>query len=430
MDISTISQLIQQFVSAEKESLNNQNIKHPTTIGSMYEGLTQEILNRSIFKGLGLRVVTNSFIEGYDVEFDVMLVVGSGKQLPYTNRYEFKPESVIAIIQVKKNLYSKDLKEGYQNLQFIVDNYDDVKPTRYHARILRDAFRAICRKDISSNSVDTLFQNELLIYDTLRIESILPVRIVWGYNGFSNEYNFRKSFLDYLEQNISSDVLNKIPGFGPHNFPSLIICNKYSFIKHNGMPFGFPALEDNWWPFYTSSSYNPTYFFLEAIWSRLSYIFEILPMDIFGEDLSMEPTNRFLDVRIKKVKGHLGWEFNYFNLKKKTLSENVKSKDWEPVQLDETQHAIVSELCKKGEIDFLKDEDLETFITMSNYSSVEQFIDQLKETGLVFLEKNKLKLLTDQCQCVMLPDGKFYAGENKSGRLTNWVKKEMKKYRN
>ena len=261
----------------------------------------------------------------------------------------------------------------------------------------------------------------------MRIEALLPVRIVWGYNGFASEYKFRESFFKYLQQNISADVTKKIPGFGPHNFPSLIICNKYCFIKQNAMPFGCPILEDNWWPFYTSSSYNPTFFFLEAIWSRLSYMFDQLPMDIFGEDLSMEPANRFLDARVKEIDSSLGWEYNYFVMKKKTLEEHVEVKEWEPAELDEIQHVIISELCEKGEIDLLTDKELENFVLSGNYESVEQFLELLKKTGLVFIQMNKLRLLTDQCQCVILPNGKFYAGENKSGRLTNWVRKEMHK---
>ena len=111
--IRTISDLLNEFIKKEVEILNEQDIKHPTTIGSMFEGLTEEILHQSLFEGLNLKVVKNSFISGCDTEFDILLVEGEGEQIPYTTRYRFLPEQVLAVIQVKKNLYSKDIKEGY-----------------------------------------------------------------------------------------------------------------------------------------------------------------------------------------------------------------------------------------------------------------------------------------------------------------------------
>lgn len=427
MDINTISELLVEFVSAEKEILDSQNIKHPTTIGTMYEGLTEEILNRSVFLGLGLKVVTNSFIEGCDSEFDVMLVIGDGEKIPYTDRYKYQPDRVVAIIQVKKNLYSKDLKEGYENLQFLINHFEEVEPDKYVGRIFRDGFRMIAKKDVTVKNSGELSDDEELIFTTLRIEALLPIRIIWGYNGFASEFKFRESFFDYLKQNTSTDVTDKVPGFGPNNFPNLIICDKYALIKQNGMPFGYSKTENEWWPFYTSTSYNPTYFFLETIWSRLSYMFEQIPTEIFGEDLSMEPVNRFLEARVKKTDTHLGWEYNYFFVEKKTLEGHVEVAAWEPAEIDEIQHVIITELCEKGEIDLVKDKDLQQFVLSGNYASVEQFLDSLKDTGLVYIEKDKLRLLTDRCQCAVLPNGKFYAGEDKSGRFTNWILKQMER---
>ena len=93
----------------------------------MFEGLTEAVLTKAMFKDLGLKIVKNSFIKGCDTEFDVLLVDGDGETIPYTERYIFLSEQVIAIIQVKKNLYSKDIKDSYTNLQFIIDHYNSEK---------------------------------------------------------------------------------------------------------------------------------------------------------------------------------------------------------------------------------------------------------------------------------------------------------------
>jgi hypothetical protein len=423
MDINTISELINEFVRAEKEILNQHDIKHPTTIGTMYEGLTKSILEKSVFGGLNLRIILNSFIKGCNTEFDVMLVEGEGEKIPYSDRYRYPPEQIIAIISVRKNLYTKDLIESFNNLQFIIEYFKEKKPEKYAGRLIRDGFRAICRKDIA-NSDDLLIYEDFILH-TLRVEALLPVRIIWGYNGFTNELNFRKSFFEYLESNLTTDLKKVIPGFGPHNFPNLIICGKYTMLKQNGMPFGCPLTDENWWPFFTTTSYRPTKFFLETIWTRLSYKYK-LPPEIFGEDLIMEPVNRFLDCRIKNWEGNYGWEYYYNRVTNENLQQNIEEVEWQPVELDLIQFNIINELCTKGEIDLISDKNLEPYLVKDGtYSSLTEFVERLKDTGLVFVEKRKLKLLTNKCQCVILPNGKFIAGENNSGRLTNWVMKEI-----
>lgn len=270
-----------------------------------------------------------------------------------------------------------------------------------------------------------------MIFHTLRIEAFLPVRIIWGYNGFASEYNFRTSFYEYLSKNKTTDFENKIGGFGPHNFPNLIICGQYTMFKNNAMPFIAPIQEDNWWPFYATSSYSPTFYFLEMIWTRLSYKYEQIPTEIFGEDLSMEPATRYLDCRLQKLGEHLGWEYNNILVSNKKLKENTEVTEWQPVELDEIQHCIVSHLCNKEEIDLEADKQLEPFVVKEGkYNSLTDFIEKLKLTGLVFVENNKLRLLTDQCQCAIMPNGKYVAGENKSGRFTNWMMKEINKAKN
>ena len=49
----------------------------------------------------------------------------------------------------------------------------------------------------------------------------------------------------------------------------------------------------------------------------------------------------------------------------------------------------------------------------------------LLDTSLVALDKNCLVLITDACQCAILSDGKFVAGENNSGRFTRWMDKNI-----
>lgn len=263
-------------------------------------------------------------------------------------------------------------------------------------RLFRDGFRAACRKDITSLKSGDLSENEKLIFNTLKVEASLPVRIIWGYNGFKDEYNFRDSFHEYLKANLTTDIKKIKGGFGPHNFPNLIICGNLSMIKLNGMPFGSPVIEDRWWPFYGTSSYNPTHFLLEALWTRLSYRFENLPMEIFGEDLTVEPVKRFLDAKLQDLDNQKGWAYNYHSSSRKSLKEHSSVVAWEPIAIDDKQYVIINEIGQKGFIDLSSDDSLENFVIEdSTYTSLEFFLDQLLKTGLVFIESNRLQLLTD-----------------------------------
>ncbi|TPD71275.1 hypothetical protein [Flavobacterium microcysteis] len=143
----------------------------------------------------------------------------------------------------------------------------------------------------------------------------------------------------------------------------------------------------------------------------------------------MQPTNRFLDCRVQTLDELKGWKYNHIVISDKKLKANTESLDWQPAILDKTQFAIIVKLCEKGEINLETDKNLENFVTEGGYTSLVDFIEKLTATGLVNIENLQLKLLTDYCQCKILPDGRFVAGENKSGRLTTWINKELVKYR-
>jgi len=82
--IETVAQFLEEFKTKGLEQIKSKDsdIKHTVTIGDIHEGLTSEILNRSIFKGLDLKIVKNSFIyneSGHlSKEMDCMIVIGDG----------------------------------------------------------------------------------------------------------------------------------------------------------------------------------------------------------------------------------------------------------------------------------------------------------------------------------------------------------------
>src|SRR5690606_26598097 len=139
--INTVADLLNEFSHKEQELLKTYDIiKHPGIIGDMYEGLTKEILDKSIFEGLGLKVragkITSSKKE-LSGEIDCMLVVGDGQKIPYTDKYIYDSSKVIAVIQVKKNLYTKDIQDSFKNLKSVIDVTEERDGEEYHGRLIR-----------------------------------------------------------------------------------------------------------------------------------------------------------------------------------------------------------------------------------------------------------------------------------------------------
>ena len=60
MDIYSLSDLLYALAKQENEVLKSYGIQHRPTIGNQYEGLTAEILNKSIFCDLNLTVARNN----------------------------------------------------------------------------------------------------------------------------------------------------------------------------------------------------------------------------------------------------------------------------------------------------------------------------------------------------------------------------------
>lgn len=422
--INTISDLLKSFVEAEKSNLNKYDITHRPTIGEMYEGLTKNIVEKSIFYGLNLVVTTQSFIEGCDTEFDVILSEGDGAQIPYTTSYRYKPSQVIAVIQVKKTLNSQELRNSYDNLKQVADVYQKYISSM-DGSMVRDSFKNICHKEIEAYEKGQLSLHEEYIYHSLVMDCYMPLRIILGYNGYKTEEGLRSAFINFLYEKKSTED-NMIPGYSPLVMPNLIISDGFSLAKLTGCPYCSPLGEviPGWWELIVSSHFNSMKIFLEMLWTKLSYRFHTLPQDIFGEDLEFEPMSAFIRAKIHSdEKGQpRGWDYEYSELKEKQLQQNDRLQPWEPAVVDKAQYVVLQELGRK-DIDIVQDKDLTDFVTSNGYSSLEEFISSLQKLGFVTLDGNNLRLITRELACVICPNGKSYAADNYDGRLERWMSK-------
>lgn len=422
--INTVSDLLDALKIKELELIKKYEIvKHPGIIGDMFEGLTKDILNKSIFDGLNLSIKAGKIrnLKGeLSGEIDCMLVIGDGEQIPYTDKHLYDYKQVIAVFQVKKNLYSKDLKDSYKNLKTVLDIADVDKCEPYQMKILRDTWRLMFKEELPNRSaLGQLPKEKEMIYHVLLLEAYHPARIVWGYNGFKSELTFRESYYKYLEENLTT-IQEKKLGFGPLNFPNLIICDRYSMVKANGIPFVYPIEEDLWWPLYLTVEGNPVYYLLEVIWTRLDYMFS-LPSEIFGEDLEIDQMHGYLNAKYREKNGMQGWEYMYLPYTEEDLKQPRLPVDWEPVFLTSLQFTFVNILGDGFPI-----KNLENFLSEEDIT-IEKFLQSLRNTGLFNIGDSEITFITENCVSGIDSEGRFYAADNKTGRLTRWLIKQMNK---
>lgn len=406
----------------EKEVVD---LKHPTIVGDMYEGIAQKLLNKSIFEEFDLRVVSGQIInknKEISPQIDCMIVEGEGKQIPSTDKWIYDISQVIAVIEVKKNLNKGDLTDAYKKMVKIESMLDPRDMNRGEFKLFRDAFRSAVGIDIPDHSEISNYDLVTeMMYHNLLLEAMSPLRIVFGFYGYKDMKSLRKGFVRYLKENISSDINHPIKGFGPGNVPNLIFTRNSSLIKINGIPYQPHVDKNGFWDFYTSSNFNPLFHLLEILWTKLSYKHGI-SSDIFGEDLKIEGHVRFLRGRPKSRDGKIGWEFEYIEeLPDDFEADGTVFKDWEPEELSEAEHLLMVWLCN-GKSMNTNSEIFHDLLQRYNLDEF-KFLAGLKAKKLVYKDReNKLRLLTDEC-VVGIKEGKLYAGENRDGRMERWLLK-------
>lgn len=420
--ILTVAELLGKFRDFEANMLQSINVNHGPTIGDMYEGLTTTILGRSLPAGEDLRVVSgfiynNEEPDKLSREIDCMLVFGEGKEIPYTNKYQYNIRNVIAVIEVKKTLYSEQLKDAYENLLTVKELRDY---NSFNFRLFDHAYKSITRSLLPNRSdVDQLPLWQQYIYHMLTIESLTPLRIIIGYDGFRNEHSFRNSFLSYLEAN--SGMAKS--GYGPVSLPNLIICGNFSLIKVNGMPYSAPV-KDEYWPIYASYSYNPMIILLELLWTRLSY-YGKLSDTLWGDDLRFEVLKPLLVAKPRKFGAKVVWEYASVPLKRKQLQDTPRFTFYKPSQINKAQEIILEELAINGSADVNSSLLIEK--SKEQGIALKRVIDSLVDLGLVCIEGNTIKMLVENFGIAYLPDGTIVAGDNTGARLEHWVKAQYAK---
>jgi hypothetical protein len=126
-------------------------VGHTGMFGDMYEGLTRELLERGLFDGCDLRVVSGKVINSKGIlsrQVDCMIVKGEGQQLPFTTHYVYPLPQVVAICEVKKTLYSSALSDAIDWFTHFRQNV--AEGGKLCVGLLEDAWRGIFGESLPS----------------------------------------------------------------------------------------------------------------------------------------------------------------------------------------------------------------------------------------------------------------------------------------
>ena len=422
--IHDVSELLSSLAMREVAILEDAGIRHAPTIGEMYEGLTADLLARAIPPGLDLRVVSGF---AYDHEgnlsnqIDCMLVKGSGTKLPHTNKYKWHIRNVVAVVEVKKDLFSKGMDEAYHQLRGVLDIHSNWIQNDRHESVYNIAPSLRVFSEITGilappyKELGSLPLELQHIYHAVLGDQIAPIRIALGYGGFKSEYSLRKGFVKFLEHK------ELLQGYGPQAFPHQIVAGHASLVKFSGHPYR-AAMKDGKMLIMASSPINPILIMLELIWTRLTYM-QAMP-ELFGDDLQMEGFSSLLWGKVARHPqdpNRCGWTLWFDSYKKEELETSPAFTDWEPPILTVCQYVVVNALCEGKTID-VTDSALQNFAHASG-EKLENFVDDLIDTRLIARNGTTLELITTNCMCAILPDGRYVAADDNTGRLTRWITK-------
>ena len=417
--LQTVADLLHELQERERAALlAHGDVGHQGMIGDMYEGLTRELLSRALFGGMDLRVVTGKvrMDDGtYSSQIDAMIVRGEGEQMPFSGHYLYPPDQVVAAVEVKKTLYGEALDEAYANLRSL---YHRSYLQRIPARQLFFVYRKVAQSELPvDGDLTRLSWKKEMMAHVLMWDVAMPVRIVFGYDGYKSEETLRKGLVNYLERVFQGGLGGE---FGPAGFPSLVICGSNSLVKLNGMPFSAQAHDASEWPLYASYDRRPAHLMLEVIWTRLLSM-GLIDMDVFGDDMEVEQLRPLLYAKPVERGGRRGWHYRYELFDRKEAISLAAISSWEPLKLSDKEAVLVTHLCRVMSIDTRTSEFWSAWVA-DMQGDVDDTLRRLRFAGIAAVDsEGVLRLLTELCQVVIVPNVGWVAGENSTGRLTRWV---------
>lgn len=351
--IRKASELLGEFIELEKRKLDGFDMLHMPTLGSAYEEITKQGIYQdfAIPKGLDLRVVSGFISIGGEMlaeQIDCMLVHAQGERYGLTQQYNYDINNVLCIFEVKKNLRKADYVDALHHLAKIrrkfADNFEErlinegYKPDITNAR---RRFSQLTGKVAPEEYLDIhhLSKADGILFYALVQESLSPITIIHGYEGYKTESGLRSAFLDILEEAWKNGA-----GWGIPSIPTLVTSNNFCLVKGSGIPF-LVVQNKNEWVSVFSTRHNSAKLILELIWSKIGEYFNAkMP---WNDGLHMDSVQPLLIAEAREVDEAAGWAYRTVEFNEKHM---VRGDDnlWSPSRLGKAELSAINIMAAQG----------------------------------------------------------------------------------
>jgi hypothetical protein len=412
--ITKASELLELFIQEERKKLAGINMPHMPTLGSAYEEVTKQGIDQefSIPKFLDLSVVSGFISVGGEMlpeQIDCMLVHGSGQKYGLTEQYIYSVENVLCIFEVKKTLRKQEYLDAIEHLasvrkkfaqnfeyKLINEGYEpDISSARRHFAQITGKTAPECYSGIHG-----LPEDEGVLFYCLVQESLAPVSIIHGYDGYKTEKGLRTAFVDILEEKKLKDGA----GVGIPSIPSLVTSGQYALVKANGVPFITVRGKDEWVSVF-STRHNAAKLILELVWSKISSFFDLkMP---WGDGLHMDNVEPLLISKVVRAGEKVGWMYNTLEPKEKHL----KREDdivWEPSALGAAEVSSIQIMAMHGGY-LAMDDGMSEYLNEKHETPIEEVADNLISTRLFMKDGEYLRPIHSLTHMVTMDDGSGYA---------------------
>lgn len=419
--MKVLADILQKLVEQQKIILNGQGLKNQTLIGNMYEGLTKKFLKQIDLSCHDVRVVSGIITSGDEQtdQIDCMVVFGEGKEIPCTPDYSYPIEQVIAVFEIKKELYSRELQNAYAQLGKVFE-----LSKRHYARLQEQGilefgtarpaqeFQSIFgrlpgRYEDNAN----LPTPQRVVYHNLVRDWLTPLRIAIGYNGYQSERALRNGLFKLYKNN------EEVPGYGVVNMPNLMISDGYSILKLNGMPYkGFWHDEAGGWCWLASSSVNPLLLVLELLYDRVELLLKVT-LDR-GLDLDEEPNFPLMFSKpIEREEGRSGWIHSFNDAPIPEI--DASQRNWEPFKISSFEKDFFRWLHINGPQAF-NSTKLIDYLEKNQIQNIQDAISSLLKGRAILASDTELSICPGEWGVAKIK-GEFYCGDDAGGRFARWL---------
>ncbi|MFV8871264.1 DUF6602 domain-containing protein [Serratia fonticola] len=417
------SELMQAFIDYEIKVLADMPMPHMPTLGDGYEAITRDALMEdfALPPALNLQVVSGFVSIGGSMlknQVDCMLVSGEGRKYGRTNVFIYDVEQVLCVFEVKKTLTKAALSDAVEHLAVIRKAYseyfeDKLEKESYIPDIenARINFAQLTGRDGPKHyyEINDLPIEDRMLFYTLVQESLAPVSIIHGYNGYGTEAGLRTAFIDILEEKFSSGDRS----YGVPSIPALITSNEYCLIKTSGVPFVVLNVNSEWVTL-VSTRFNSAEVILEIVWSKIANYFKCaMPWD---DGIYMNNISPMLIAKVGADSEKAGWIYKPVEFTEKQLIRD-DNLIWEPERISAVHLSMINLIAAYGELS-LSESNISYFKDNHSVDLYQEMLS-LSKTRLFMIAKDAIKPINSMTIVLSLEDGTGYIASERD-RLDKW----------